>query len=65
MTGFFVYNHIHQWHQAMDQIASWIRQNKIQPVQDMVKGFDNMPAALARLYDGSNVGVQCCQVRAY
>ncbi len=65
MTGFFVYNHVHQWYQAMDQIAGWIQEKKIQPVQDMVEGFENMPTALARLYNGSNVGVQCCQVREY
>ena len=28
-----------------------------------MEGFDNMPDALPRLYDGHNVGVQCCSVR--
>lgn len=63
MQGFFVYNHLHQWDEAMDQMAGWIRAGKLRPVQDMVEGFDQMPAALARLYDGMNVGVQCCDVR--
>lgn len=63
MKGFFVYNHLHQWDEAMDQIAGWIHNDGLRPVQDMVDGFENMPSALARLYDGRNVGVQCCRVR--
>ncbi|MEM1412115.1 MAG: NADP-dependent oxidoreductase [Pseudomonadota bacterium] len=63
MQGFFVYNHLHQWDEAMDQLAGWIRAGKLRPIQDMVEGFEQMPAALARLYDGTNVGVQCCDVR--
>ena len=44
-------------------VAEWIKAGELEPVQDMVEGFENMPQALARLYDGSNVGVQCCRVR--
>ncbi len=32
-------------------------------VEDIVDGFENMPNALARLYNGDNVGVQLCRVR--
>lgn len=63
MNGFFVYNHLHQWEQAMDEIAHMLTHQGLQPIQDMVDGFENMPEALARLYDGSNIGVQCCRVR--
>ncbi len=63
MQGFFVYNHLHQWDEAMTEIATMIHDQGLRPVQDMVDGFENMPEALARLYDGSNVGVQCCRVR--
>ena len=63
MQGFFVYNHLHQWDQAMAEMAGWIHAGKLKPVQDMVEGFEQMPEALSRLYDGHNVGVQCCNVR--
>ena len=47
----------------MDEMADWIRQGRIKPVEDIIDGFEHMPAALARLYDGQNIGVQCCRVR--
>lgn len=63
MSGFFVYNHLERWHEAIDRLADWIREGRLKPVQDVVSGFEHMPAALARLYLGGNVGVQCCRVR--
>lgn len=63
MGGFFVYNHLHRWQEVMDRLAGWIREGKLRPVQDVVEGFEQMPAALARLYLGKNIGVQCCEVR--
>ena len=63
MKGFFVYNYEDRFDEALDQIARWILEDGLEPVQDMVEGFENMPGALMRLYDGNNVGVQCCSVR--
>ncbi len=63
MGGFFVYNHVNRWYQVMDEMADWIREGKIKPVQDVIEGFEAMPEALSRLFDGKNVGVQCCKVR--
>lgn len=63
MGGFFVYNHVHRWDEVMNQLADWIREGKLKPVQDVVQGFESMPEALSRLYLGKNVGVQCCAVR--
>ncbi len=63
MQGFFVYNHLPRWNAVMDDMTGWIKDGKLQPVQDIVDGFQNMPRALANLYYGQNVGVQCCSVR--
>lgn len=63
MAGFFVYNHLHRWADVMAELAGWIRDGRLRPVQDVIEGFANMPKALAQLYDGRNVGVQCCSVR--
>jgi NADPH-dependent curcumin reductase CurA len=63
MQGFFVYNHLPNWERVMDDLAGWIRDGKMKPVQQMEQGFQNMPHALANLYHGANVGVQCCSVR--
>jgi NADPH-dependent curcumin reductase CurA len=63
MNGFFVYNFEHLFDEATERLAGWIRGGQLRPVEDIVNGFDNMPAALARLYAGDNVGVQICRVR--
>lgn len=63
MQGFFVYNHLHRWDAVMDELAGWIKGGQLRPVQDVIDGFANMPQALAKLYEGRNVGVQCCSVR--
>ncbi len=63
MHGFFVYNHIHRWEQVMGDLAGWIQGGQLKPVQDVIDGFQNMPKALAQLYYGRNVGIQCCSVR--
>ena len=63
MSGFFVYNYQDRFGDAFDGLAAWIRAGQLKPIQDIVEGFENMPGALARLYDGRNVGVQCCSVR--
>ena len=63
MQGFFVYNHLNRWDAVMDEMAGWIRAGKLRPVQDIEQGFQHMPRALAKLYYGANVGVQCCSVR--
>ena len=63
MRGFFVYNHLHDWDRAMTEIASWIDTGKVKPVEQVTDGFEHMPAALAGLYAGQNVGKQLCRVR--
>ena len=63
MRGFFVYNHLDRWNAVMADMAGWIRDGRLKPVQDVIEGFQNMPRALANLYYGGNVGVQCCSVR--
>lgn len=63
MRGFFVYNHLDLWEQVMDELAGWIADGRLTPVQDIEEGFCAMPRALSNLYFGANVGVQCCSVR--
>lgn len=63
MQGFFVYNHLNHWDAVMEDMTEWIKIGKLKPVQDVIEGFENMPRALANLYYGQNVGVQCCSVR--
>ena len=63
VQGFFVYNHLDRWDAVMNEMAGWIADGQLKPVQDVAEGFESMPKALAQLYHGRNVGVQCCSVR--
>lgn len=63
MRGFFVYNHLDDWDRAMAEMADWIRDGRLQPVEQITDGFEHMPAALAGLYTGQNMGKQLCRVR--
>jgi NADPH-dependent curcumin reductase CurA len=63
MHGFFVYNFAPRFTQMAAQLAEWIKAGQLRPVQSVVDGFENMPAALAALYEGKNTGVQICRVR--
>ena len=63
VNGFFVYHYTDRFYEMTEQFAAWIKEGQLKPAQDIIDGFENMPAALARLYDGRNIGVQCCRMR--
>lgn len=63
MQGFFVYNHLDRWGAVMDELASYIHDGRLRPVQDIEQGFGRMPLALAKLYSGGNIGTKLCSVR--
>ena len=63
MHGFFVYNFAPRFTAMADQLSAWINEGKLQPVQNIIDGFENMPGALADLYAGKNTGIQICRVR--
>ncbi len=62
MRGFYVYNHTAGYANAEQRMAAWVRSGQLTPVQDIVDGFENMPAALIGLYAGSNAGKQVVRV---
>jgi NADPH-dependent curcumin reductase CurA len=63
MRGFFVYNHLERWDEAMEAMSAWVKEGRLVPHFDIIGGFHNMPKALAALYEGRNIGKQICRVR--
>jgi len=63
MNGFFVYNHAADFTKAESQLASWVVSGEIEPLVDVVEGFEAMPQGLARLYSHKNIGTAYCRVR--
>jgi len=62
MEGFFIYEHRHRFAEAEARMAEWIRAGKLTWLEDILQGFDQMPAALARLFEQHNLGKQLVHV---
>lgn len=56
MQGFIVGNYQSQFSEGSKQLAMWVQQGKIKYQETIVKGFDQLPAALLGLFEGDNIG---------
>jgi NADPH-dependent curcumin reductase CurA len=63
MRGFFIYDLAEDFPRAERQMAQWIAEGRMRPLEDVLDGFEQMPRALTRLYDGLNVGKQIVRVK--
>lgn len=62
MEGFFVYEYRHRFAEAEARMAAWIREGRLTWREDVLDGFERMPEALCRLFEGRNVGKQIVRV---
>lgn len=62
MRGFFVYNHADTYPAAETEMAGWIHEGKLRALVDISDGFDQLPAALMGLYEGTNLGKRIVRV---
>ncbi len=58
MEGFFVYDYRENYARYELQLAQWIREGKIEPLEDVSTGLEEMPNALISLYNGTNGGTR-------
>ncbi len=56
VQGFIILDHLHRAPEAGAEIAAWIREGKLQPLETVVEGFEQLPTAINMLFDGANVG---------
>lgn len=56
MQAFIVLDYLARANEAHARIADWLEQGQIQHRVDIVRGLEHAPAALGKLFDGSNVG---------
>ena len=54
--GFIVWDFASQKKEALQQLANWIKQGKLNYLEDIVDGLENAPEAFIRLFDGKNFG---------
>jgi NADPH-dependent curcumin reductase CurA len=63
MRGFFIYDLADEFPRAERQLAQWIAEGRMHYHEDVLEGFEQMPRALMRLYEGRNAGKQLVRVK--
>jgi NADPH-dependent curcumin reductase CurA len=58
MEGFVVLDFLPRAAEAMAAIGGWMREGKLKDRVDVMRGLENAPAALARVFTGANQGKQ-------
>ncbi|XP_015698837.1 2-alkenal reductase (NADP(+)-dependent)-like [Oryza brachyantha] len=58
MEGFVVFDYKGMYHQFEEEMAGYLKEGKVEYVEDIVEGLDAAPAALIGLFTGRNVGKQ-------
>ena len=62
MTGFIIYDHVHQLPAYLARVAPWLRSGAVWFDEDIVQGITQAPAALVGLFQGEAVGKRLVQV---
>jgi NADPH-dependent curcumin reductase CurA len=62
MRGFLVFEYLNRAAEAAVDLASWAGEGRIRVHTDVVKGLENAPDALRRLFTGQNLGKQLVEI---
>jgi NADPH-dependent curcumin reductase CurA len=64
MQGFVVMDYMdqHQDQQALAELQAWVKSGKLKVQEDIIEGFENIPAALIGLLAGENRGKRMVRV---
>ncbi len=56
MQGFVILDHPEYFATARADLARWVRERRLQYVEDVLEGIEHAPDAIAGLYRGENLG---------
>jgi NADPH-dependent curcumin reductase CurA len=56
LQGFIVLDHFDQIGEAVAELATWISEGKLIPLETVIEGFEQLPDAVNMLFDGGNTG---------
>ncbi|NRA45103.1 MAG: NADP-dependent oxidoreductase [Oligoflexales bacterium] len=56
VQGFIASDYLSRWPEAIAELSSWVQQGKIKYKEDIVEGLSQIPAAVNKLFDGTNSG---------
>lgn len=56
LEGFIVLDHLDRIGEAVADLVGWIEDGKLEPLETVVEGFEQLPTAINMLFDGANTG---------
>jgi len=56
LQGFIILDHFAKLEEVSGQLAEWVADGSLQPLETVVEGFEQLPNAINMLFDGANVG---------
>jgi NADPH-dependent curcumin reductase CurA len=56
LQGFIVLDHFDRRGDAVAELSGWLAAGELELLQTVVEGFEQLPAAINMLFDGTNVG---------
>jgi NADPH-dependent curcumin reductase CurA len=56
LQGFIILDHYAKLAEVSAQLAEWIGDGSLEPLETVVEGFEQLPSAINMLFDGGNVG---------
>jgi NADPH-dependent curcumin reductase CurA len=56
MEGFIVLDYVSRFPEAIAEMKAWIDQGQIKTNATVIEGFENLPKALIKLFEGANTG---------
>ncbi len=62
MQGFVIFDHPEHDQPARRDLAAWIRQGKMNYLEDILEGIEQAPDAIAGLYRGENLGKRLIRI---
>lgn len=62
MQGFIIGNFSDNFSEGMDQLSTWLKDDKLNYSETIVEGFDNIPDAFLDLFEGKNKGKMIVKV---
>ena len=62
IQGFLVFDFADRYREGLKELGGWVSRNELKYKENIVEGFEKMPAAFIGLFQGSNTGKQLIQV---
>jgi NADPH-dependent curcumin reductase CurA len=56
LQGFIVLDHFDRAPEAVAELSGWVTEGKLEPLETVVEGFEQLPTAINMLFDGANTG---------